>query len=149
MGQLEYDNSAFYYFMLSLLSLYLVRCSAPFSPSEPQEPASPFWQAGPVPQFCAKPLPPAAAVAALLECSHPPPSSPALSSCCTHRAQVPGWYYSAKYILSAFVGGGQTSRSELEKKKEARLQVLSNSSALRVGRGTEGWGVGRSLRLVG
>ena len=24
-GQLEYDDSAFYYFMLSLLSLYLVR----------------------------------------------------------------------------------------------------------------------------
>eukprot|EP00613_Pedinella_sp_CCMP2098_P005377 CAMPEP_0171605078 /NCGR_PEP_ID=MMETSP0990-20121206/6990_1 /TAXON_ID=483369 /ORGANISM="non described non described, Strain CCMP2098" /LENGTH=777 /DNA_ID=CAMNT_0012167729 /DNA_START=61 /DNA_END=2394 /DNA_ORIENTATION=+ len=56
---LEYDNSAFYYFMISMLSLYL----------------------------------------------------------------IPGWFYSGKYILSAFIGNSQTSRSTLEKKKEEKMKV--------------------------
>lgn len=59
MGQLEYDNSAFYYFMISMLSLYL----------------------------------------------------------------IPGWYYTSKYVAGAFLGGGQASRSVLEKKKEEKMKV--------------------------
>jgi len=56
---LEYDNSAFYYFMLSMLSIYL----------------------------------------------------------------IPGWFYTGKYVFTAFVGGGESHRSELEKRKQAKLKT--------------------------
>jgi translocation protein SEC63 len=58
MGQLEYDNSAFYYFMISMLSLYL----------------------------------------------------------------VPGWYFTAKYVISAFIYSEESHRSELEKKKQEKIK---------------------------
>lgn len=37
--------------------------------------------------------------------------------------QIPGWFYTAKYVLSAFNGGEQTSRSTLEKQKEEKMKV--------------------------
>ena len=57
MGQLEYDNSAFYYFMIAMLSVYL----------------------------------------------------------------VPGYFYTAKYVLSAFAPEKTTFRSKLEKEKATRM----------------------------
>lgn len=59
MGQLEYDNTAFYYFLIAIVAVYL----------------------------------------------------------------IPGWYYTIGYVLSAFSNTKGTARSELEKRKEAKMKV--------------------------
>jgi hypothetical protein len=41
--------------------------------------------------------------------------------------QIPGWFYTGKYVFTAFVGGGESYRSELEKKKQAKLKVKARA----------------------